>query len=211
LGTFHTLRKSLHDPFNTQGNPTRKDMIPKLIPLALLTAIANAWQPAPDSMLTDWGAKITPEKTWREYPRPALAREEWTNLNGLWKYKITPNGKADPPAQWSGDILVPFAIESALSGVKKRISPEQALWYRRDLPTLPKPEEKRTLLHFEAVDYQSTVWINNTKVGENTGGIYTQTTDVEPEINGLIIYDRKIHKLSTSKLAEIVKASGLME
>jgi beta-galactosidase/beta-glucuronidase len=145
-------------------------MIPKLIPLALLTAIANAWQPAPDSMLTDWGAKITPDTTWREYPRPALAREEWTNLNGLWKYKITPNDKADPPAQWAGDILVPFAIESALSGVKKRISPEQALWYRRDLPTLPKPEGKRTLLHFEAVDYQSTVWINNTKVGENTGG-----------------------------------------
>jgi len=145
-------------------------MIKNLLPIAFLTATAHAWQPAPDSMLTEWGAKVTPEQAWREYPRPALAREQWTNLNGLWKYAVTPKGAAAAPAEWAGDILVPFAIESALSGVKKRITPEDAIWYRREIPAGAKAAGKRMLLHFEAVDYQSTVWINDTKVGENTGG-----------------------------------------
>jgi beta-galactosidase len=144
-------------------------MIRLLIPIALLTAAANAWQPAPDSMLTDWGAKITSDQAWREYPRPALAREQWSNLNGLWKYAVTPKTADTAPAEWSGDILVPFAIESALSGVKKRITAEDAIWYRREI-SAAKSAGKRTLLHFEAVDYQSTVWINDTKVGENTTG-----------------------------------------
>jgi hypothetical protein len=55
----------------------------------VLAASAQAWQPAPDSMLTEWGAKLTPEIAWQEYPGPALASNAWSNLNGLWKYQIT--------------------------------------------------------------------------------------------------------------------------
>ncbi|MFM7182445.1 MAG: glycoside hydrolase family 2 protein [Verrucomicrobiales bacterium] len=144
-------------------------MIRTFIPIAFLAGHVSAWQPAPDSMLTEWGAKITPETAWREYPRPALTRDEWTNLNGLWKYALAPKTSTTVPTEWTGDILVPFAIESALSGVKKRITPEDAIWYQREL-TATKVAGKRVLLHFEAVDYQSTVWVNGSKVGENTGG-----------------------------------------
>jgi hypothetical protein len=73
-------------------------------------------------MLTEWGAKLTPQTAWQEYPRPALARGAWTNLNGLWQYQVAPAAHAAAPAEWAGDILAPFAIESALSGVKKRVS-----------------------------------------------------------------------------------------
>lgn len=141
----------------------------KFIPLLAFTTIAQAWQPAPDSILTEWGEKLTPDQTWQEYPRPAFAREQWTNLNGLWNYAITSRSITQAPDTWDGEILVPFPLESALSGVKKRITPNDAIWYRRTF-TSTKPDAKRTLLNFEAADYQSTVWINGTQVGSHTGG-----------------------------------------
>ena len=137
----------------------------------------HAWRPAPDSMLTDWGAKVTPGQAWQEYPRPALARGGWTNLNGLWNYALAPKSANTPPGEWAGQILVPFAIESALSGVKKRVNPEDAIWYQREI-TATKAAGKRVLLHFEAVDYQSTVWLNGTKLGENTGGSLPFSFDI---------------------------------
>ena len=142
-----------------------------VLTLALtLHCAAWAWQPAPDSMLTEWGAKLTPETAWQEYPRPALARSAWSNLNGLWKYQVTSKSTTAAPTDWAGDILVPFAIESALSGVKKRITPEDALWYRRSFEAPARRDGQRTLLNFEAVDYQATVWVNDTQVGTHTGG-----------------------------------------
>jgi hypothetical protein len=97
--------------------------LPLLILTLVLAASAQAWRPTPDSMLTEWGAKLTPETAWQEYPGPALARNAWSNLNGLWKCQVTPKSSAAAPTEWAEDILVPFAIESALSGVKKRITP----------------------------------------------------------------------------------------
>ncbi len=119
-------------------------------------------------MLTEWGEKVTPETAWKEYPRPSLEREGWTNLNGVWKYSVTKKSVETPPGEWSGEILVPFAIESALSGVKKRISAEDAIWYNRNFTS--KADGKHTILNFEAVDYESTVWVNGTKIGTHTGG-----------------------------------------
>jgi hypothetical protein len=118
----------------------------------LFTATAQGWQPAADSMLAEWGQHVTPDNAWREYPRPALARDNWSNLNGLWKYQITPHSQAAAPEAWAGEILVPFAIESALSGVKKRITPDDALWYRRSFDAPALRGDQRILLHFEAVD-----------------------------------------------------------
>lgn len=121
-------------------------------------------------MRTEWGAKVTPENVWQEYPRPSLRRENWTNLNGLWDYAVTPKTDSAPPRGiWDGKILVPFAIEAPLSGVERRFTPEDALWYRRTFTTAKK-EGRRVLLNFEAVDYQSTVWVNDVEAGSNTGG-----------------------------------------
>ena len=143
-----------------------------------LNAAAQAWEPAPASMLTEWGAKLTPETAWREYPRPALARAAWTNLNGLWKHQVTPATQTAAPAEWAGDILVPFAIESALSGVKRRVTPQDALWYRRSFDAPALPDGQRLLLNFEAVDYQATVWVNDQQVGTHTGGNLPFSFDV---------------------------------
>ena len=129
---------------------------------------APAWKPVPDKMMTTWGSEVSPENAWREYPRPQFERANWQNLNGLWDYAITAKG-AEKPTEWQGKILVPFAIESTLSGVGKLLTPEQALWYRQTISLTPKPGH-RTLLNFGAVDYQSTVWMNGRQVGAHIGG-----------------------------------------
>lgn len=121
------------------------------------------------AMRTEWGEKVTPENAWQEYPRPQMRRDNWTNLNGRWDYAVTPKARKNTPEKWDGKILVPFAIEAPLSGVERRITPDDALWYRRSV-AVEKKEGKRFLLNFEAVDYQSTVWVNGREVGSNTGG-----------------------------------------
>lgn len=141
--------------------------------IALLTVTSTqgadaAWNPVPDKMMTTWGSKVTPENTWREYPRPQFERADWKNLNGLWDYAITAKDAAKPD-EWQGKILVPFAVESTLSGVGKLLAPDQALWYRLTPSITPKPGH-RTLLNFEAVDYQSSVSVNGNPVGKHRGG-----------------------------------------
>ena len=101
-----------------------------LICSSTLAHAADQWQPAEAQLATRWAKDVSPERVWPEYPRPQMVRPDWVNLNGLWEYAIRP--KADEkPQEWDGKILVPFAIESALSGVKKPVTPEQRLWYRR--------------------------------------------------------------------------------
>jgi beta-galactosidase len=119
-------------------------------------------------LITEWGAQVTAENAWREYPRPQLRRKEWTNLNGHWDYTVTTR-EAARPAKWAGKILVPFPIESRLSGVRRMLQPYEALWYRRTFEAAPQAG-KRTRLNFEAVDYQCKVWINDKEVGSHTGG-----------------------------------------
>ncbi len=143
----------------------------------ILAATALAWQPAPDSMLTEWGEAVTPENAWREYPRPTMQRENWINLNGLWDYAVTSKETTQAPSNWEGEILVPFALESALSGVKRSFSPEDALWYQRQFSVEPKPG-KRYRLNFEAVDYRSMVWLNGKEVGSHVGGNLPFSFDV---------------------------------
>jgi beta-galactosidase len=140
---------------------------PTLLALFLALPAHAEWKPAGDRIMTKWAREVTPQNVWDEYPRPLLQRDHWTNLNGLWDYSITPRG-SDRPKTWDGDILVPFAPEAALSGVGKLLQPDQALWYRRTL-SLKKNAGKRTLLHFEAVDYDTTVWVNGTEIGKHTG------------------------------------------
>jgi len=141
------------------------------------------WQPVPGRMMTRWAADVDPACPLPEYPRPQMVREGWTNLNGLWDYAIAPRGQERVEA-FDGRILVPFAVESALSGVGKPLEPDQRLWYRRTFahPLSGLPAEAgagpRVLLHFGAVDYQCDAWVNGQHVGSHTGGYLPFTFDI---------------------------------
>ena len=128
---------------------------------AFAAMVAGAWQQVP-GMKTPWGEKVTPENAWREYPRPQMVRAGWTNLNGLWQYAVTKDAPGCP-AKWDGEILVPFVIESSLSGVGRLIEPDETLWYRRSFDADVKPGE-RLLLHFEQADFRAMVYVNGCEV-----------------------------------------------
>jgi hypothetical protein len=137
----------------------------------------SSWQMQPVSIQTRWAKEVNPKKVLPEYPRPQMVRNDWQNLNGLWQYAITPKDAARP-TQFAGQILVPFPLESALSGVKKPLQPNQRLWYKR---TITKPDisgGKRVLLHFGAVDWQATVYINGKEIGGHTGGYQNFSFDI---------------------------------
>jgi beta-galactosidase/beta-glucuronidase len=127
------------------------------------------WKPVPGNLLTRWAKDLTPENAWREYPRPQMVRSEWQNLNGLWEYGISPKEETNFPGAL-GQILVPFALESALSGVKRALSPDERLWYRRTFRVEPGWQGKRVLLHFGAADWEAEVRINGQAVGTHRGG-----------------------------------------
>jgi len=113
---------------------------------------AGGWAPVPGHIMTKYAAAVDPNSVWAEYPRPQLVRSQWTNLNGLWNYAIA-NDQTTEPTQWSGQILVPFPLESSLSGVAQALQPTQALWYERQFTLSPPSNGAHVLLHFEAVDY----------------------------------------------------------
>ncbi|MFO7907709.1 MAG: glycoside hydrolase family 2 TIM barrel-domain containing protein [Pirellulaceae bacterium] len=111
-----------------------------------------------------------------------MVRDDWTNLNGLWQYAIT-SKEASTPDDWDGEILVPYPVESALSGVKGRVEPDQRLWYRREIEIPSTDEARRWLLHFGAVDWKTTVRVNGQEVGQHVGGYDPFTIDITDEVN----------------------------
>ncbi|NIG56462.1 glycoside hydrolase family 2 protein [Chitinophaga sp. Cy-1792] len=144
---------------------------------AVLACAQQSWHMQPTPIKTRWAADVSPENPWPEYPRPQLQRPAWQNLNGLWDYAITPNN-APRPKTWQGKILVPFPLESALSGVKKPLLPNQQLWYNRNFNVNESTKGKHILLHFGAVDWQATVYVNGKKAGAHTGGYQAFTLDI---------------------------------
>lgn len=141
--------------------------------------IAQTWQPAGDKLLTPWGEKLDVQNVHAEYPRPQLERaDNWQNLNGLWNYTITGEEQSGIPTNWEGNILVPFAIESALSGVAKRIDEKQALWYNREIVLDKKVRKDKVLLHFGAVDWRCDVYVNKQQVGRHEGGFNAFSFDI---------------------------------
>ncbi|MCO5051015.1 MAG: beta-galactosidase [Verrucomicrobiae bacterium] len=136
---------------------------------ASVLSAAEKWQPAPGPLLTRWAADVSPKNAHPEYPRPQLVRKTWQNLNGLWDYAITAQAASQPTA-WDGQILVPFPIESALSGVMKRVYETNQLWYRRTFKIPRSWKGKNVLLNFGAVDWETAVWINGQEVGSHRGG-----------------------------------------
>ncbi|HBH85070.1 MAG: hypothetical protein A2X05_07965 [Bacteroidetes bacterium GWE2_41_25] len=126
------------------------------------------WKIADNPILTEWALEIDPSEPWTGYPRPDAAREEWINLNGLWDFSVT--GSVQIPEEWEGKILVPYPIESALSGVKKRVGESEFLWYRRNFSITRAWRKQQILLNFEASDWETTVWIDGKMAGTHRGG-----------------------------------------
>lgn len=118
-----------------------------------------------------------------EYPRPIMERNEWKNLNGLWEYAITDLG-GNVPAHFDGQILVPFAVESSLSGVGQRVGAKKELWYSRSFEVPVAWKNKNVLLHFGAVDWKADIWVNDVKVGSHTGGFTPFSFDITAALSG---------------------------
>lgn len=137
----------------------------------------SGWKAAPTPLSTRWAKDVNPNKVWPEYPRPQMKRKEWKNLNGLWEYTVNSGTK---PSRFDGQILVPFAIESSLSGVGKRVKPTDSIWYRT---TVDVPSKWRTgdlLLHFGAVDWECNVFVNGKFVGDHKGGYDPFSFNIAP-------------------------------
>ena len=134
------------------------------------------WAPVGDRIITVWGENLDPADVLPEYPRPQMVREQWVNLNGLWEYAITPIESV--PEEMDGHILVPFAVESALSGVGRAVTENDALWYSREI-TIPKDwDGQRIILHFGAVDWKAEVFVDDRFVGEHKGGYTPFSFDI---------------------------------
>ncbi len=144
--------------------------IPAIIAIcAFACAGFSQWKPAGDKIKTEWADKVDPQNVLPEYPRPIMERPQWLNLNGLWDYAIIKKD-APLPKTFDGKILVPFAIESSLSGVGKTIKADQSLWYERKFQIPEDWKGKNVLLNFGAVDWKAEVFVNGNKIGEHTGG-----------------------------------------
>lgn len=154
----------------------------RMVPIAaaLIVATVATVARAQDSLphlQTRWAAQVSADHPLPEYPRPQMVRANWLNLNGRWDYAVRDSG-APRPETFDGKIVVPFAIQSQLSGVRKAVSETQRLWYRRTfrVPRLAKSE--RVLLHFGAVDWEADVYVNGTHVVTHRGGYDPFTADI---------------------------------
>jgi hypothetical protein len=145
---------------------------------------------APIHMESRWAKDVDPTNALNEYPRPQLQRKKWQNLNGIWEYSIT-DSSSNLPTKFDGQILVPYPIESALSGVKKNLMPDQLLWYKKIIQRPIANANDRILLNFGAVDWQATIYINGKFVGDHTGGYqnfsYDVTSFLKPGNNELLV------------------------
>jgi hypothetical protein len=146
------------------------------------------WKIAENPILTKWASEVDPLKPWLQYPRPDMVRNAWINLNGLWDYSVTQKGKK--PEKWDGSILVPYPVESALSGVRKKISEKENLWYKRDFSIPNIWKKKNILLNFEACDWETTVWVDGKEVGTHRGGYDPFTFDITEALD-----NKKLHEL----------------
>ncbi|MDR2860061.1 MAG: beta-galactosidase [Mediterranea sp.] len=156
----------------------KKTAITSLL-LFFCIGLCAQWKPAGDKIKTAWAETLTPNNALSEYPRPIMERADWINLNGLWDYAILPLGENEPQ-QFDGKILVPFALESSLSGVQKELGKEKELWYKRTFNIPAGWKSKTVLLHFGAVDWKAEIYLNDIKIGSHTGGYTPFSLNITP-------------------------------
>lgn len=145
---------------------------------------------------TRWISEVNPAAPLPEYPRPQMVRPSWMNLNGEWEYAIL--GKDAEYSNPDGKIVVPFAVESPLSGVRRLVGPDKALWYSRKFLLPREWKGQRLLLHFGAVDWQAEVWVNGLKAGIHTGGYTPFSFDITNLVNKKGLQELKVKVLDAS-------------
>ena len=148
--------------------------------LGSMTISAQNYKPVADKIMTKWAADVNPKAPLPEYPRPQLKRGDWTNLNGLWQYAITAASEQRLPTNFDGEILVPYPVESALSGVAKTVGKDQALWYATTIDQKKPSGKDKLLLHFGAVDWRADIYVNGQKAGRHEGGYDPFSFDITP-------------------------------
>ena len=127
---------------------------------------------------TRWTDEVGPDNALPEYPRPQMVRDRWQNLNGVWQFSDASSGEEPPFGRQLGErVLVPYPIESALSGIQRH---EDRMFYRRtfEVPAGWREGDQRLMLHFGAVDYEATVFVNGERVGSHAGGYDEFSFDV---------------------------------
>jgi hypothetical protein len=166
-----------------QKNITMAGILSLLLMAILSTHHAHAqWQPRKTTLLTSWGEKLDTGNVLPAYPRPQMVRPQWTNLNGYWDFTMT-DSASEMPGNFDQRILVPFCAESTLSGITRKVTPGDALWYRKEIG-LEKPRDgQRILLHFGGVDWHTVLWINGHRMGEHSGGYDPFTFDITEALN----------------------------
>lgn len=140
------------------------------------------WAPQGYKIKTKWAAQVDPQNTLPEYPRPQLVRTDWQNLNGLWQYAITPQTQRTIPTKFDGQILVPFPVESSLSGVMRMLDKNNYLWYQREFTIPENWAGRNVVLNFGAVDYIARVYVNGTFVYTHTGGFDAFSIDITSKL-----------------------------
>ena len=151
--------------------------------LALTVCAQAQWKPAGDKIKTKWAEQIDPQNVLPEYPRPQLERTDWVNLNGEWEYAIKPKGEVEPNS-FDGNILVPFAVESSLSGVQKEVGENNELWYKRSFAVPANWKNKDVVLNFGAVDWKADVFVNDILIGSHQGGFTPFSFNITPYLTG---------------------------
>ncbi|MDW7694888.1 glycoside hydrolase family 2 TIM barrel-domain containing protein [Flammeovirgaceae bacterium SG7u.111] len=141
------------------------------------------WKPVEGKIMSEWAGKLNSEMPLNVYPRPQMTRENWTNLNGLWNYAVVPVGGFEPD-NFDGKILVPYPIESALSGVGKTVGKGNNLWYKTSIKVPKKKKKERLLLHFGAVDWEVEVYVNGLSLGKHRGGYAPFSFDITDKLIG---------------------------
>ena len=162
-----------------------------LVSLSTSTSAQAPWKPAPGPLSTPWTKLVSPRNALPEYPRPQMARHLWMSLNGLWSYGLSEAASTSAPADMSGQILVPYPYESALSGVGKPSIPTQKLWYRRVFSVPAAWKGQQVLVHFGAVNYDAQVMVNGQMVGSHRGGFdafsFDITSVLRPGVNEIVV------------------------
>lgn len=153
--------------------------IAAVVCLCLPIGLKADWKMGRVPIKTRFADDVSPTKAWPEYPRPQMVRGDWMNLNGLWDFINMPTYEESIPESGYQQILVPFCVESALSGIGTHY---ETMAYRRTF-TIPQAwKDKRVLLNFEAVDWRCEVQVNGEVVGTHDGGYDPFTFDVTDKV-----------------------------
>ncbi len=157
-------------------------LVPILFFASGIYAQKISFDPPEFKLTTEWTTDVNKDNPWPEYPRPTMKRTEWKNLNGRWHFEKSKKDEG-APSIYRREIIVPFPVESALSGIYQSVSPEEMMWYKRTFFIPDSWSGKFVLLHFGASDWETTVYINGSEIGKHRGGYDPFSFDISPYLD----------------------------